>query len=70
MGQSTEKNRRIVLASRPEGAPTKDIFRLEEISKPVPGEGELLLHSIYLSLDTVYARPDERCSIVHPPCQY
>jgi NADPH-dependent curcumin reductase CurA len=51
MGQSTEKNRRIVLASRPEGAPTKDNFRLEEISKPVPGEGELLLLSIYLSLD-------------------
>jgi len=45
------KNRRIVLASRPVGAPTKDDFRLEEAATPVPKEGEVLLRSIYLSLD-------------------
>ena len=45
------KNRRIVLASRPVGAPTKDDFRLEESATPVPKEGEVLLRSIYLSLD-------------------
>lgn len=44
-------NRRIVLASRPEGAPAAENFRLEEVEKPVPGEGEVLLRSIYLSLD-------------------
>ncbi len=45
------KNRRIVLASRPVGAPTKDDFRLEESATPEPKEGEVLLRSIYLSLD-------------------
>lgn len=47
----SENNRRIVLASRPEGAPTEENFRLEESLKPVPKEGEILLRSIYLSLD-------------------
>lgn len=46
-----KKNRRIVLASRPVGAPTKDDFRLEESATPEPKEGEVLLRSIYLSLD-------------------
>lgn len=44
-------NRRIVLASRPHGAPTTDNFRLEEVEKPVPQEGEMLLRTVYLSLD-------------------
>ena len=44
-------NRRFVLSSRPVGAPTKDDFRLEEVALPVPKEGEVLLRSIYLSLD-------------------
>lgn len=51
MGQMAERNRRIVLASRPVGAPTKDNFRLEEVLQPIPGEGQVLLRSIYLSLD-------------------
>ncbi|NOR26690.1 MAG: zinc-binding dehydrogenase [Desulforhopalus sp.] len=51
MNQITETNRRIVLASRPDGAPTKENFRLEQSPKPVPKEGEILLRSIYLSLD-------------------
>jgi NADPH-dependent curcumin reductase len=46
-----EQNRRIVLASRPVGAPTKDNFRLEEVAIPALKEGEVLLRSIYLSLD-------------------
>lgn len=44
-------NRRIVLASRPVGAPTDTDFRLENSDKPAPGEGEMLLRSVYLSLD-------------------
>ncbi len=51
MAQITERNHRIVLASRPDGAPTKDNFRLEEAAMPVPTEGQVLLRSIYLSLD-------------------
>lgn len=44
-------NRRIVLASRPHGAPESDNFRLETVDKPVPQDGEMLLRSVYLSLD-------------------
>jgi hypothetical protein len=44
-------NRRIVLASRPHGAPTTENFRLEEVAKPVPQDGEMLLRAVYLSLD-------------------
>ena len=48
---TTAINRRIVLAARPNGAPTPENFRLEEAEKPVPLEGEVLLRCIYLSLD-------------------
>ena len=51
MVQHTEINRRIVLASRPEGAPVNENFRLEEVPKPTPEDGQILLRSIYLSLD-------------------
>ena len=54
MGKNMEQqknNRRIVLASRPDGAPTIENFRLEEIPVPVLAEGQILLRSIYLSLD-------------------
>jgi NADPH-dependent curcumin reductase CurA len=51
MSQSTETNRRIVLASRPQGAPTQENFRQEQQSVPQPGKGEILLRTIWLSLD-------------------
>ena len=44
-------NRRIVLASRPVGAPTPGNFRLEESAVPPPTAGQLLLRTRYLSLD-------------------
>lgn len=44
-------NRRIVLAARPEGRPKPSDFRLEEAPLPVPGEGQVLLKVLYLSLD-------------------
>ena len=44
-------NRRIVLASRPNGAPVSGNFRLEEAARPNPAEGEVLLRNLYLSLD-------------------
>ena len=48
---STERHRRIVLAARPAGAPTESDFRLEEGDVPAPGPGEMLLRTIYMSLD-------------------
>jgi NADPH-dependent curcumin reductase CurA len=44
-------NRRIVLKSRPVGAPTAENFLLEETARPVPTTGQLLLRTLYLSLD-------------------
>ena len=51
MAQSSKINRRIVLASRPNGAPTDENFRLEEVPVPEPEEGQILLRTLYLSLD-------------------
>ncbi|HUZ73976.1 MAG TPA: NADP-dependent oxidoreductase [Stellaceae bacterium] len=48
---STERHRRIVLAARPVGEPSESNFRLVEGDVPVPGPGEMLLRTIYLSLD-------------------
>jgi NADPH-dependent curcumin reductase CurA len=44
-------NRRIVLAARPKPAATLDCFRLEEVPVPTPAEGEVLLRTLWLSLD-------------------
>jgi NADPH-dependent curcumin reductase len=51
MTQSKYANRRIVLNSRPVGAPTIDNFRLEETPLPVASAREVLLRTLYLSLD-------------------
>lgn len=51
MPQSTEMNRRIVLKSRPHGAPNLDNFRLETTDLPEPADGQVLLRTVYLSLD-------------------
>ena len=51
MPQSTQINRSIVLASRPDGPPSPANFRLEESAIPVPAEGQVLLRTVYLSLD-------------------
>src|SRR5262249_12246886 len=44
-------NRRIVLAGRPKGEPKDSDFRLEEVPMPSPGEDQVLLRTLYLSLD-------------------
>jgi NADPH-dependent curcumin reductase CurA len=63
------KNRQILLASRPRGEPTPDNFELIEADLPEPGPSQMLLRTIYLSLDPYmrgrmnagpsYARPVE-----------
>ncbi|CAN7317370.1 NADP-dependent oxidoreductase [Rhizobacter sp. LjRoot28] len=42
---------RIVLASRPDGEPTPQNFRLESVAVPEPAEGQVLVRNHYLSLD-------------------
>src|SRR6185437_9320981 len=44
-------NRQILLASRPQGEPTTDNFKLVEKPIAEPGKGEMLLRTLYLSLD-------------------
>jgi NADPH-dependent curcumin reductase CurA len=46
-----ESARRIVLASRPVGEPKPSDFRLEEFAVPEPGPGQVLLRTLWLSLD-------------------
>jgi len=43
--------RQVVLASRPQGEPTDDNFRIVESPLPACGDGEVLVRTIYLSLD-------------------
>src|SRR6202012_5595261 len=43
--------KRVVLASRPVGEPKASDFRIEEYPLPTPGDGPVLLRTIWLSLD-------------------
>src|SRR6266851_3493198 len=64
-----EGNRQIVLKRRPNGMPVPEDFAIAEGALPEPGEGEVVLRGIYLSLDPYmrgrisgvrsYARPTE-----------
>ncbi len=51
LGATPTKNRRIVLAKRPQGEPTPADFRLEETPIPALKDGELVLQTMFLSLD-------------------
>jgi NADPH-dependent curcumin reductase CurA len=66
---SADKNRQVVLASRPNGEPRPENFKMVETAVPEPGPGQMRLRTIYLSLDPYmrgrmsdapsYARPVE-----------
>src|SRR5207247_8772041 len=45
------ENRRVVLASRPQGAVSEDNFRIESAPLPRCGDGEVLVRNLWLSLD-------------------
>jgi NADPH-dependent curcumin reductase CurA len=45
------ENRRIVLARRPDGKPVPDCFRFERVPVPEIRAGEILLRTVWLSLD-------------------
>ncbi|MDT0647709.1 NADP-dependent oxidoreductase [Zunongwangia sp. F260] len=44
-------NKYIVLKKRPEGKPSLNDFETKETKKPQPGEGEVLLKALYVSVD-------------------
>jgi NADPH-dependent curcumin reductase CurA len=61
------KNQRILLASRPHGAPTLENFQLDEADIPTPGPGQILLRILYLSLDPyMRGRMDDAASYAAP----
>src|SRR5699024_8421461 len=51
MTQTDKTNRQLILAERPVGAPDADTLRLAESDIPVPATGQMLLRTVYLSLD-------------------
>ena len=48
---SKEQNQEIILANHPSGVPTTDTFKINDIDMPAIKEGEVLLKSIYVSVD-------------------
>lgn len=68
MPQTASTNRRIVLVSRPRGRPVPGDFRVETSPIPEPRDGEVLLRTLYLSLDP-YMRNlmDEKGTAYSPP---
>ncbi len=63
----TDQMHRIVLASRPIGAPVPDNFRLESVPIPTPGPGEVLVRVHYMSLDPyMRGRMDDAKSYADP----
>jgi NADPH-dependent curcumin reductase CurA len=47
----SQSAKRVVLAARPVGEPKQTDFRLEDYPVPTPGEGQVLVRTIWLSLD-------------------
>src|SRR6202047_5544767 len=47
----SQSAKRVVLVSRPVGEPNASNFRVEDYALPTPGEGQVLLRTIWLSLD-------------------
>ncbi|NNE52834.1 MAG: NADP-dependent oxidoreductase [Sulfitobacter sp.] len=63
----SQKMQQIVLASRPDGAPSQDNFRLETEAMPRPGEGEILVEVSHMSLDPyMRGRMDDAKSYAQP----
>ncbi|MBY8929548.1 NADP-dependent oxidoreductase [Pseudomonas sp. Wu6] len=48
---TTLSNQQVVLAARPDGDLKPSDLRLEDVAVPIPGEREVLLETIYLSID-------------------
>lgn len=51
MGPKTDRNTQVLLARRPQGAPTEEDFRIVETAMPETRPGTVLVQNLYLSLD-------------------
>ena len=60
-------NTRVTLARRPDGMPVDEDFTVETVPAPSPGDGELLLKTLWLSLDPyMRGRMSDRKSYAEP----
>ena len=60
-------NRQIILESRPQGMPTPSNFKLSESAIPEPKAGEVLINTLYLSVDPyMRGRMNDRPSYIPP----
>jgi NADPH-dependent curcumin reductase CurA len=48
---TTTTSREVRLVARPQGMPVADDFELAEVEVPAPGEGEVLVRNLFLSVD-------------------
>lgn len=61
------ENKQILLNSRPTGMPTPDNFKIENVEVPQPKDGEVLVRTLYLSVDPyMRGRMSDRKSYVPP----
>ena len=61
------KNKQILLASRPVGEPTEANFRLVDANMPTPQDSEVLVRTLYLSVDPyMRGRMNDRKSYIAP----
>lgn len=64
---SERTNTRVTLASRPDGMPSDENFTVETVPAPTPGDGEVLLKTLWLSLDPyMRGRMSDRKSYAEP----
>jgi NADPH-dependent curcumin reductase CurA len=64
---SAHRSREIRLARRPEGLPRPEDFQLAETEVPAPGDGQVLVRNIYMSVDPyMRGRMVDRASYVPP----
>ena len=60
-------NRQVTLAARPIGSPKASDFKLVESEVPVPGPGQVLIQTLYLSVDPyMRGRMNDRASYAAP----
>lgn len=61
------ENKQILLASRPTGMPTSENFRIADATVPQPKESEVLVRTLYLSVDPyMRGRMSDRKSYIAP----
>ena len=64
---STRTNRQVLLNAHPVGFPVDTDFKMVETPAPEPGDGELLIRTIYQSLDPyMRGRMSDRASYADP----